>query len=193
MKWGDPSRWSGDPLWPPCGHEQLALAKSNSITKSSKWRKVLAWLIPPSPPSLPCLFFLWGGHWECRSETWRKESQVAISVGAGDGWTSAKWRIMIMFVLIINSSRINLYVNREEVFSPTHMLFGRATQRGQRGRSGSQAISLYFFKHLFWMDMWFFCACAKCETKCKCFALQHSSGSVYMYAWAMRMHKAITR
>lgn len=36
-----------------------------------------------------------------------KGSQAAIRPDREDGWTAAKWRIMLMFVLIIKCARMN--------------------------------------------------------------------------------------
>lgn len=41
---------------------------------------------------------------------WRKPSQAAISPDTGDGWTAAKRRIMLMFVLIIKRMKVE-YIN----------------------------------------------------------------------------------
>lgn len=42
-------------------------------------------------------------------------SQAAISRDTGDGWTAAKWRVMLMFALIVKLIRRNYYVNKSQV------------------------------------------------------------------------------
>lgn len=45
-----------------------------------------------------------------------KGSQAAISPDMEDGWTAAKWRIMLMFVLIIQREGIHHAINRPDRF-----------------------------------------------------------------------------
>lgn len=110
------SRWSGEihpngevALSDPAWAQAISIGKVQLNNKISKMEEVLAnpfchWEAP-SPP-----FFFIRGHWECRSGMWRNPSQAAISLDTGDGWTAAKRRVMLMFVLIIKWMKIE-YIN----------------------------------------------------------------------------------
>lgn len=78
--------------------------------------EVLAWLIPSAPPLSPraptIFFFLYSRLLNMQDMQLEKGSQAAISPDMEDGWTAAKWRIMLMFVLIIQREGIHYTINR---------------------------------------------------------------------------------
>lgn len=62
--------------------------------------EVIARLIPSATlrPRAPLFFFSMLLRMQVME--FEKDSQAAVSFNAEDGWTSAKWRIMLMFVPI---------------------------------------------------------------------------------------------
>lgn len=103
-----------DPAWA----QAISIGKVQLNNKISKMEEAFAWLIPsagqgPPSPTFSFLFIFFARRLLRMQVMYlEKGSQAAIRLDREDGWTAAKWRIMLMFVLIIKCGGINLYVNR---------------------------------------------------------------------------------